>query len=243
MDPFDKDVACRCVEACAASYTGDEDAIKSALGLKSISTLAVGDQYAFVGRQDFGAPTLVCFRGTATLGGWVDDVEALLVERSDWRGRVHEGFAAAADDMISWLARRIGQPHDLPIRFTGHSLGGAMATLASAWFDAHGYTVLPVYTFGSPRVGDDEFASAYKPAQFRVVNDLDPIPHVPLPLHYCHVGTEWRLPGGGARASGGGWGRSWSTRGMGRSAWLSGAQGSLDQSVCQRARGRAPAAA
>jgi len=70
--------------------------------------------------------------------------------------------------------------------FTGHSLGGALATLAAfrtvseKW--AKSEEVL-VYTFGQPRVGSYSFATAYNhlvPNSYRVVNaGWDLIPHIP----------------------------------------------------------------
>ncbi|MGH7128824.1 MAG: alpha/beta fold hydrolase, partial [Planctomycetaceae bacterium] len=44
---------------------------------------------------------------------------------------------------------------------TGHSMGGALATLAAARLDSIGAHISGVYTFGSPRVGDRAFAQAY----------------------------------------------------------------------------------
>lgn len=73
----------------------------------------------------------------------------------------------------------------LTITCTGHSLGGAMATLA-AWdiatllsgFPATAYT-MRCYTFGAPRVGDHTFAALYKrlvPNTWDVANDQDVVP-------------------------------------------------------------------
>ncbi|KAG2447612.1 hypothetical protein HYH02_007532 [Chlamydomonas schloesseri] len=45
--------------------------------------------------------------------------------------------------------------------FTGHSLGGVMATLFAAYMQRNGYSVQGVYTFGSPIVGDEDWKDAY----------------------------------------------------------------------------------
>jgi predicted lipase len=66
---------------------------------------------------------------------------------------------------------------------TGHSLGGALASLAA--FDLKqitGITSKEVYTFGSPRVGDSGFASAYQQrvnTTWRMTNHKDIVPHLP----------------------------------------------------------------
>ena len=48
-----------------------------------------------------------------------------------------------------------------------------------------------VYTFAGPRVGDDEFAKVFDKAIedcYRIVNVLDIVPQLPLPIPYRHVG-------------------------------------------------------
>jgi hypothetical protein len=68
---------------------------------------------------------------------------------------------------------------------TGHSLGGAMASIAAAqvvyekmWTSNN----VKLITFGEPRVGNSDFADAYEklvPHSYRVVHAQDPIPHIP----------------------------------------------------------------
>jgi len=68
--------------------------------------------------------------------------------------------------------------------FTGHSLGGALATLAA---DQYG-SGAELYTFGSPRVGDRTFADHFRVNAYRFVNNDDVVTKVPLPGSYRHVG-------------------------------------------------------
>ena len=63
--------------------------------------------------------------------------------------------------------------------------------LASVRLAGQGFQVKAVYTFGSPRVGDNVFYNAY---QFnanndRFVNYNEIVPHLPLLLAFKHVGT------------------------------------------------------
>ena len=76
----------------------------------------------------------------------------------------------------------------MPLWVTGHSLGGAMATLASVRLTDEGYKVRAVYTYGSPRVGDRVFRDSYRLANYRFVNDNDLVPHLPFRWCYKHVG-------------------------------------------------------
>jgi hypothetical protein len=68
---------------------------------------------------------------------------------------------------------------------TGHSLGGALATIAALDLSCNGLVSrnqLHLYTFGSPRVGDVHFANAVMGAvseHWRVVHDRDAVPHIP----------------------------------------------------------------
>lgn len=68
---------------------------------------------------------------------------------------------------------------------TGHSLGGAFATHAAldvAFLNIVSKDRIHLYTFGSPRVGDYNFAEAVNNRvgeSFRVVHGKDIVPHVP----------------------------------------------------------------
>lgn len=82
------------------------------------------------------------------------------------------------------------------ILVAGYSLGGAMASITAARIlvDERAWSGRPmkltVYTFGSPRVGDKNFADFWNKQLsaddkditfFRLVHKRDPIPHVPPP--------------------------------------------------------------
>jgi len=77
-------------------------------------------------------------------------------------GEAHAGFyngflAAWKNGLREAIATH---QRDLPLYFVGHSLGGALATVAAphAMIDV-GVPVRALYTFASPRVGDGHFAS------------------------------------------------------------------------------------
>src|SRR5262249_31531377 len=99
----------------------------------------------------------------------------------EWRGVVvHRGFAAALDCVWDRLGARLaGLPAAHRVWFTGHSLGGALATLAGYLFER----TAGVYTFGSPLVGNQTFAGAFNTRfgirSVRYVNDHDVVPRVP----------------------------------------------------------------
>jgi hypothetical protein len=74
-----------------------------------------------------------------------------------------------------------------PLFYTGHSLGAALATLAAGRFPPRA-----LYTFGSPRVGDGEFATTLEGVPtFRLVNNRDLVTGVPRKVgrvRLAHVG-------------------------------------------------------
>jgi len=83
------------------------------------------------------------------------------------------------------------QPN-LPLFITGHSLGGALATLAAIDIATNTTFASPtVYTFGAPRVGDPPFVKAYNctvPIHWRIQNKFDIVPHLPtLVYHSPHT--------------------------------------------------------
>ncbi|KAH7231464.1 Alpha/Beta hydrolase protein [Fusarium solani] len=114
--------------------------------------------------------TIVSFRGSASVRT---------------RSRVLEAIRSTA-------ARNPG----FRIAITGHSLGGAIASLAAAELRNNGYNV-DLYTFGAPRVGDDAL-STYITNQaggnYRVTHYNDPVPRVPpMLVGYAHISPEYYI--------------------------------------------------
>lgn len=113
------------------------------------------------------------------------DVDVRLVK---WAGggKVHRGFKKALDEVWDDLNAHLEKFHrkGLKIWFGGHSLGGALATLAADRFK----NTAGAYTIGSPRVGDIEFQAYYLDQNYRIVNNSDLVPRVPPKGIYRHVG-------------------------------------------------------
>jgi triacylglycerol lipase len=155
----------------------------------------------FVAWNDESA--IVAFRGTQPnerADVW-SDID-FLPTRWEKGGNVHEGFAAALDAVWDAIAARLRALGGRTVWFTGHSLGAAVATLAADRFGApHG-----VYTLGSPRVGDPDFAAEFNARHagrsFRYVNNHDVVTHVPPSRwRFSHVDSEQHFDGDGRLAS------------------------------------------
>lgn len=129
---------------------------------------------------------IVAFRGTSSPTDWVADVMARQEKFAcvPDAGRTHRGISAvyesSRDAVLSALS---GLPVDKPLYITGHSLGGALATLCAIDVATHSRFAHPrVYTFGAPRVGDPAFVKAFDSkiaCCHRVCNAYDAVHHLP----------------------------------------------------------------
>jgi len=143
-----------------------------------------------------GPSVIVAFRGTTDLRNWLTDLDARMLPWDQAQELpVHRGFLEA------WLSIRedvIYALRDIPLTkvwFTGHSLGGALAMLASYDLRYGPNVSAGLYTFGQPRVGGRQFAKLYnlllRDRAWRVVHREDLVPHVPWLLgRYAHAGAE-----------------------------------------------------
>lgn len=157
---------------------------------------------------------VAAFRGTDQLIDWLDNVNIFPMKGP--LGNVHSGFYNALLDLwkedgmwerIQKLRERgdVANKSDLPLWLqglkqpkrplwlTGHSLGGAMATLAAAWLAERKIPFNGAYTFGQPRCGDENFQVAFNAKLnkifFRFQNNNDIVTRVPARLMgYEHVG-------------------------------------------------------
>lgn len=149
------------------------------------------------------------FRGATPSAGrnWITDLNSQRMPYPGLRGAtVHKGFYNAYLSIarqVNLAAKSLlANCQGCHIYVTGHSLGGAVATLAAA--DLFALTPdLTLYTFGSPRVGDLAFATYFDkivPDTYRIVNSHDLVPHIPQRfLGFRHVSREIWYNGAGSR--------------------------------------------
>jgi triacylglycerol lipase len=133
---------------------------------------------------------VLVFRGTEqNIKDYLTDLEVGKLSLVKNKKDVHEGFTEALDSVWSEIDGVLAQ-YNCPIFYTGHSLGAALATLAAAR-----HAPSAVYTFGSPRVGNQAFiASLCNVPIYRIVDDEDVVTTVPSEAKgFRHVGTEVRL--------------------------------------------------
>ena len=171
-------------------------------GFELVRVFNTGETQAFLARRDTekaeGKMLVLAFRGTEKkLSDWKTDIKARLVAAKDENksGRIHEGFQKAyylvEDEIEKTLEETLEEHPGEPLYITGHSLGGALAVVATRFIDAG--NLAACYTFGGPRVGDLELAKVFKTPIYRVVNASDAVPR--LPFGYGWYIVQWLADG------------------------------------------------
>ncbi len=186
------------------------EVLKSALAAANITKIepfAVGDTECFLVETDHFVA--VSFRGTTDRGDRKTDfrigVRRVQVDGHAQDVRVHDGFYDAFRLVEPVLRNALHRTDEAkPIYLTGHSLGGALALIASAAFsgsDHLGGRIAAVYTYGAPRVGSTGFARVVKAPHYRVVNEGDMVPQIPPSWlsGYRHTGELFLLRNGRIR--------------------------------------------
>ncbi|MGB1799632.1 MAG: lipase family protein [Gammaproteobacteria bacterium] len=137
---------------------------------------------------------IIVFRGSDEAEDWGINTQ---INQSDFtnKGKVHSGFKKAylsiREDLFSELKN-----NSLPLFITGHSLGAALAALATSelyenkHFDS-------CYTFGSPRIGNSEFVNSVRSKSiYRIVNNSDIVTTIPIDfktINYRHIGLSYLI--------------------------------------------------
>jgi len=165
-------------------------------GLTEVKFFTGDSTQCFVANNDDFA--IIVFRGTEIRrrAGETDfrniiadlktDADIMLTD-SGHGGKVHRGFKNALDEV--WEKKGLleyirSKASSRTIWFTGHSLGAALATLAAGRYES----TQCLYTFGSPRVGNESFKNDFHVNAYRFVNNCDIITRMPPPGLYKHVG-------------------------------------------------------
>lgn len=110
-------------------------------------------------------------------------------------GDIHNGFGRAYStvaDRVEAALDEVSSPEDTrPLFITGHSLGAALAQVAAITLHVHGWDIAGVYTYGSPRVGNDAFVEAYNrhlgECTYLHMNGNDIVTAFPK-IRYAHAG-------------------------------------------------------
>ena len=133
---------------------------------------------------------VLAFRGTepSEISDVLADLNAI-PRGAMTHGLVHSGFRNECDKLWDDIVLHHGKGHqEKKLWITGHSLGAAMATIATSRFEET-QKVEQLTTFGSPRVGTRKFVKHIETKHMRFVNNNDIVTKVPLfIMGYKHHG-------------------------------------------------------
>ena len=172
----------------------DEDETRRAckiLGFDDITFYDRDGSQAYRFRNDHDC--VIACRGTEP-NEWNDiraDANAASV-LAETTGKVHRGFKQEVDDLWPMLETALVS-NEQPLWFCGHSLGAAMATIcAGRCFLSHINSIpQQLFSYGSPRVGNNRYVNYVTLDHFRYVNNNDIVTRVPpILLGYRHCGQE-----------------------------------------------------
>ncbi|KAK4250272.1 Alpha/Beta hydrolase protein [Corynascus novoguineensis] len=160
---------------------------------------SLSDIRGFIGLDPVDKQIVVSFRGSSSIQNWITDFIFTQVPCDLTSGCLaHTGFLGAWNEVADRVfdgvkAARDANP-DYKIVVTGHSLGGAVATIAAAYLRKDGYET-DLYTYGSPRVGNHafvDFVTLQSGGEYRVTHADDPVPRLPpILLNYRHTSPEY----------------------------------------------------
>ncbi|MHC8441663.1 MAG: lipase family protein [Candidatus Eutrophobiaceae bacterium] len=111
---------------------------------------------------------------------------SITLKKSASGGFVHEGFQEAYMSIKDDIENALGNKslNAKPLYLTGHSLGGALAMIAAKEL-SHEAGKVACYTFGAPKVANEEWSYDLKMPIYRIVNSADCIPLLPLGMAPC----------------------------------------------------------
>nr|KAJ3411672.1 hypothetical protein HK105_002567 [Polyrhizophydium stewartii] len=172
---------------------------------------------------------VVIFRGSTSLADWFTDLQfgqenASWVQLS-WAApanlgsrfsgnklamptelKLHGGFQkiylGVRDKVQTAIADALAKNPGFTINFVGHSLGGALASIAAVdYLNLHGTSNAAntfIYTYGQPRTGNKAWANFVSSlpfgGDFRLTKHNDPVPHLPPSAwSFRHSTQEYRF--------------------------------------------------
>ena len=163
------------------------------------STSLINGEFSVFGYNMLYDSVFVGFRGSSNLENWLSSVRFLKVYPYSDNIGIEKGFynnyLNNKENIIENIQTLTQKYNTNNLIITGHSLGGALATILSfdLIYNNYSYDIL-LTTFGSPRVGNKEFVKYFEKLNLyskRITHYYDIVPHVPqAKLGYMHISQE-----------------------------------------------------
>jgi hypothetical protein len=163
------------------------------------------DVTGFVATDSTNKLIVLSFRGSRSIRNWITNLvfptlstticPECLASQGFW-----VSWLEAQKPVLAAIATARAQYPNYKLVATGHSLGGALASLAAGTLRSQGITV-DLYTYGAPKIGLDGISSYLTNTTygqtFRVTHKADPIPKLPPALlGYRHISPEYYVTSG-----------------------------------------------
>ena len=163
----------------------------------------VYDDHWFIAIDDVQKLVVLAFRGAQSKKNWrwifhLDHSACDLCEHCE----VHNGFwsmwTAIREKLFKDVDATLAQNPTYRFVVTGHSMGGALATLAAASFrmrDSVYAEKTELFSYAAPRVGNGamaEFLTKQSDKSWRITNGKDYVPRLPpASIGYMHMSPEY----------------------------------------------------
>lgn len=162
-------------------FENDDTELKAALseaGFELIKWFSKEGTQAFLATRESDKMAILAFRGTQKEDprDIVTDLKANFY-KDEKEFKIHDGFYRAFKCVENQIKSACEGLKEYSLYVTGHSLGGALALIATRALNSD--NLAACYTFGSPKVGNEEFDDDIKPPIYRIVNAYDIVPFSP----------------------------------------------------------------
>ena len=165
----------------------DNNAILTEFPGAIIETTAKTNTRYFIHSDHKEKQIILAIRGSNNIKNWLLNLEFWMKDNDWFNHKVHRGFLKIAKEIYDSVKDRC-----LPgyrITLTGHSMGGAVATMIGAHLNNLGHEV-EVITFAQPRITNNSGARALSSLKLtRIVIEGDVVNLLP-PFNYAHFGDE-----------------------------------------------------
>jgi triacylglycerol lipase len=176
------------MQARVFAKNGNKSLLSAEVGGRVLKATKDGFGLCALGGGQYEGDLFLIFRGTTDKNGNADVItDARIGICTSKTGLpVHIGFNHAFNSMLPDIRQFISAAKATGyIHCIGHSLGGAVASLAADWVSRNTVNTPKLYTFGAPRVGTDWFvksttSSIRESNMHRVYHRTDPVPMVAL---------------------------------------------------------------
>ncbi|KAF2193698.1 alpha/beta-hydrolase [Zopfia rhizophila CBS 207.26] len=163
------------------------------------------DVTGFVATDSTNQLIVISFRGSQSLRNWITNLNFPVDEtdicadceasRGFWRS-----WKEAQGGVLTAVKTARAENPNFKLVSTGHSLGGALASLAAGVLRSQGVTV-DLYTYGAPKIGQTNLvkylSQTDRGSNFRVTHLDDPVPRLPPSLFgYRHISPEYYISSG-----------------------------------------------